>query len=276
MRVQAKGSYHKSGAGAPVHSSHENQPGTHIPLEKSHGTEQKNLAVACCLRQVEKTQLKKVASSPSRTEQHLLRVCSRCPLTVRRILIPPTIRKILYAVRVERIEHAVHLRPIRVKSVKEAVTVKRVEEPIPIRPLQPVQDGLTIYGSNPNLPVQTDTLGRLVFSGQVQISPVTYTEQAFIDQLFQEHKESLPAQDVSLQTNLSYAVVNRSEKAVTIFLEISPNGNDFLTDTQVVVQGNTLQAVTPLRFLRYTRISYQSYTPGTSGVMDVYYQAQSG
>jgi hypothetical protein len=204
---------------------------------------------------------------------------------------------------VERIEHAVHLHPIKVTSVGKAITVTRIKrpvqvraiqkpvqirgvtrpitvgeiiQPIPLQPLKPAQDGVTIYGSNPLFPVQTDSQGRLVFTGQIQVSPLTYTEQTFANVPFEDSREALPTQEVSLQTNLSYAIVNQSDVAVTIFLEISPNGINFLEDTHIVVSGHTLQAITPLRFLRFARITYQSYTPDTSGVMDVYYQAQSG
>ena len=137
-------------------------------------------------------------------------------------------------------------------------------------------DNITIYGSNPSVPVQTDDLGRIVFSGQLQVSPVLYTGKSYIDLQSQDQMQSLPSQDVSIQTNLSYAVVNRSPNQVAVYLEISPNDQDYTVDSQTIVPGLTTQAITPLRFLRYAKISYRSYEIGHPADFDVYYQAQSG
>ncbi|WP_181362928.1 DUF6385 domain-containing protein [Sulfoacidibacillus thermotolerans] len=154
--------------------------------------------------------------------------------------------------------------------------IKAIEEPISIRPLQQNIDRITIYGSNSTTPIQTNEIGRIVLSGEVTASPIVYTEKTFIGLYSQNQIQSLPAQDISVQTNLSYAIVNRSENPVTIFLEISPNDKDYAPDSEVTVSGFTTQALTPMRFLRYAKISFQSAKTDQSAIFDIYYQAQSG
>ena len=193
------------------------------------------------------------------------------PVTVKKVLCPVKVRGVQTPVTVRRILHSVSVR-----SIRQPVDVNRIFQPVPIRPLHRNVDNITIYGSNSSVPVQTDALGRIVFSGQVQISPVLYTEKSTLGLQSQDQLQSLPAQDISVQTNLSYAIVNKSDNQVIICLEISPNDRDYTVDSEIVVAGFATQAMTPLRFLRYVRISYRSFETGHSATFDIYYQAQSG
>lgn len=166
--------------------------------------------------------------------------------------------------------------PVTVNTITEPITVKAIENPVSIFPLRQNIDNVTIYGSNSSLPIKTDDLGRIIFSGQVQVTPVVYTENTFAGLESQDQIKSLPPQDVSIQTNISYAIVNKSQNQVVISLEISPNDADYTLDTQITVPEFTTYAITPLRFLRYTKISYQSAVIGKPATFAIYYQAQSG
>lgn len=205
---------------------------------------------------------------------------SRKPITVSKILRPVCVEKIRHPVTVSRVLRPVAVSrihtPVTVNTITQPVTVKAIENPVTIHPLRQDIDSVTIYGSNQELPLKTDALGRIVLSGQVQISPVVYTENTFTDLESQDQIQSLPAQDVSIQTNLSYAIVNKSQNQVVISLEISPNNEDYTLDTQITVPEFSTHAITPLRFLRYMKISYQSAVSGEPALFDIYYQAQSG
>lgn len=202
------------------------------------------------------------------------------PVTVDRIEDPTVVSRIDQPVTVKDINSPVTVRniqqPISVSGIQSPVFIQRIEEPVSMNPLSQNVDSVTIYGSNSSIPVQTDDLGRIIFSGQVQVSPVVYTEKSFTNLQSEDQMQSLPSQDVSIQTNLSYAVVNHSAAPVSIYLQISPNDVDYITDSSTIVSAFSTQALTPLRFLRYTKIFYQSVEAGEHATFDVYYQAQSG
>jgi hypothetical protein len=81
--------------------------------------------------------------------------------------------------------------------------------------------------------------------------------------------------DSSLLSLYSYAVVNRGAYAGEIMVEISPNGTDFMKDNQAVVQPGATQTIIPLRYLKYTRLSFKSLNLDQSALLDIYFQAQS-
>lgn len=179
--------------------------------------------------------------------------CARCTIRVKRIL-----------------------RPIVVRRVECPVTVRRVEEPVRTQPMSQFQDRITVFGSNPVAPIRTDSQGRVEIGGQIQVSPVRFTEAVFPGVVSADAWRHLPSQEVSLQTTLSYAIINRSGCGVDIHLEISPNDRQYTVDTRVKLDANAMEVVTPLRFLKFCRISYRSQIVGESALFDVYYQAQSG
>ncbi|UOF88805.1 DUF6385 domain-containing protein [Fodinisporobacter ferrooxydans] len=182
-----------------------------------------------------------------------------------------TLRSISKPVTVKKIEQ-----PITVKKIEQQVKVKKIEQQVDIRPLNPSEDGITIFGSNPELPVMTDDEGRLIFSGEVKFPPVTFTQNVFTGLLSEDLPQLLPSQDVSIQTTFSYAIINRSPNPVLVQLEISPNDTDYTVDSEMTIDGQTMKILTPLRFLKYSRIAYLSAESGKHASFDVYYQAQSG
>ncbi len=211
------------------------------------------------------------------------------PVTVDRIARPISISRVENPVIVEQVKQPIIIKaietpsviqnvikPLKVSGIQSPVVVQRIEDSLSMNPLSQSVDKITIYGSNSSAPVQTDDFGRIIFSGQVQVAPVMYTEKSFTRLQSQDQIQSLPSQDVSIQTNLSYAVVNQSAEPVIIYLEISPNDVDYMTDSSTVVSAFSTQSITPLRFLRYAKISYQSAKTDHSVIFDIYYQAQSG
>ena len=193
---------------------------------------------------------------------------------------PLLVKKILRPIVVKRIERPVDVHsvkdPISVRKIKKPITVSRIREPVKIFPLNQTEDRVTVFGSNSTVPIRTDAEGRLVIAGEIHVSPVQFTEVVFTGAVSTDEFRALPSQNVSLQTNLSYALVNRSANAVFIHLEISPNDTDYTVDTESTVEGFSMKVITPLKFLKFNRISFRSLEAGQSATLDVYYQAQSG
>ncbi len=254
--------------------------GTHCPsVHRKRKTRESNYAPA---RKFNKRTSLKINSKLLNTShiQPMKFGISNDPLVVKRLLAPLYIEKIRRPVIVKKICTPIYIkrikRPITISAIQSPVMIKGIESQISIRPLNQKLDKVTVYGSNPTAPVHTDDDGRIVLSGEIHVSPIVYTEKTFMSLDSQDQVQSIPAQNVSRQTNLSYAIVNRSENPVNIFLEISPNDIDYVLDSEITVSGLTTQALTPLRFLRYAKISYQSAKCDHPAVFDVYYQAQSG
>ena len=201
--------------------------------------------------------------------------CKRWPLCR-----PLLIKKILRPIVVKRIERPVDVDsvkdPISVRKIKKPVAVSRIRNPVKIFPLNQTEDRVTAYGSNSTVPIRTDAEGRLVIAEEIHVSPVQFTEVVFTGAVSTDEIRALPSQNVSLQTNLSYALANRSANAILIHLEISPNDTDYTVDTESTVEGFAMKVITPLRFLKFNRISFRSLEAGQSATLDVYYQAQSG
>lgn len=204
----------------------------------------------------------------------------QCAVSTKSECRPVMIKKILCPIVVKRIERPVDVdsvrKPICVRKIKKPVTVNTIIQPVKIFPLNQIEDRVTVYGSNSTVPIETDAQGRLVMSGEIHVSPVQFTEAVFTGNVSTDAFQALPSQDASIQTDLSYAIVNRSANAVLIQLEISPNDTDYTVDTESAVDGLSMKALTPLRFLKFSRISFRSLEIGQSATFDVYYQAQSG
>lgn len=202
------------------------------------------------------------------------------PVIIDKVQTPVTVQEVVEPISVGTVETPVRVQgiatPTEVSKIDSPVVVQNVQEPVTIRPLSQNADKVTIYGSNTEIPVETDSEGRIIISGQLQVSPVVYSELSFFDLHSSDELQSLPPQDRSIQTTLSYAVVNQSESPATIFLEISPNNIDFSLDSELIAREFSTEVVTPLRYLRYIRLSYKSAIPGQHASFDVYFQAQSG
>ena len=193
------------------------------------------------------------------------------PLLVKKVLRPIVVKRIERPVDVDSVRD-----PISVRKIRKPVAVSRIMNPVKMFPLNQTEDRVTVFGSNSTVPIRTDEEGRLVIAGEIHVSPVQFTEAVFIGIVSTDEFRALPSQNASLQTNLSYAIVNRSANAILIHLEISPNDIDYTVDTESTVEGFSMKVITPLRFLKFNRISVRSLEAAQSAAVDVYYQAQSG
>jgi hypothetical protein len=79
----------------------------------------------------------------------------------------------------------------------------------------------------------------------------------------------------SLLKTYTYSVVNRGEHPSEVKVEISPNGTDFMQDSQMVVAAAATQAIVPMRYLKYTRFSVKSRHADQPTSLDIYFQAQT-
>ncbi|ACT04483.1 DUF6385 domain-containing protein [Paenibacillus sp. JDR-2] len=98
---------------------------------------------------------------------------------------------------------------------------------------------------------------------------IEYEEAATSDEFV-----PMPKQDTSSDLVLSYSVLNRGGNAAVVRLEVGPNGVDFASDYESVVEPGGMIIMTPSRFLHFTRLSIRSQQPGASTLIQVYFQAQ--
>ncbi|MBO9606879.1 MAG: hypothetical protein J7639_13050 [Paenibacillaceae bacterium] len=77
-----------------------------------------------------------------------------------------------------------------------------------------------------------------------------------------------------LQT-YSFVGINKDRHPALIRIEISPNAADFTTDAKATVSPGDMQVLTPMRYLKYARISIKSAHPGQPAKLDLYFQAQT-
>ena len=87
--------------------------------------------------------------------------------------------------------------------------------------------------------------------------------------------ERLPAQNTSVQSTYSYAVVNRGDVPAIVQVQISPNAVDYANDIRDEVQPGSTLVIVPTRFLKYTRLCAKTVQPERNTTLDVYFQSQS-
>ncbi|AZN38664.1 DUF6385 domain-containing protein [Paenibacillus albus] len=102
-----------------------------------------------------------------------------------------------------------------------------------------------------------------------------FSERKFLNIVTTDEFIALPSQDASTKSVYSYAIVNDGEEPAVVKLEIGPNGIDYATDMEGVVENESMGIVVPSRFLRYTRVAVKSGRPGKPTVLCIYFQAQN-
>jgi len=81
--------------------------------------------------------------------------------------------------------------------------------------------------------------------------------------------------DTSLTKTVTYMVENTGFSAVTVKLQISPNGLVFADDYKdVIIQPGDITYLTPYIFAKYTRIGIMNINTGDTSSVKVWYQAQ--
>lgn len=204
--------------------------------------------------------------------------CQRI-IIVKHIHSPLTLKELQHAITIRRIERPISIRrlqsAIKIERIQHPVTVRKIENPVSIQPLRAKSDTIQVFGSNLRRAIQTDEQGRLLISGQIQVSPVRYTEAVYLQQPCTDVWSYTPIQNVSVETTWSFAIINPSTHHVIAQLQISPNKTTFATDAETSVEPGGMNLLTPLHFLKYARIRYRLAEPGNPINIDLYYQAQS-
>ncbi|KWX87478.1 hypothetical protein AMQ83_12870, partial [Paenibacillus riograndensis] len=86
----------------------------------------------------------------------------------------------------------------------------------------------------------------------------------------------LPANTTSVLGTYSYFIVNTGANPVNTRVEISADGTNYFVDTtgDNPLPAGSVDVIVPSRFLKYTRLAYQSATPGAASTLNVIFDAQ--
>ncbi|WP_020425792.1 DUF6385 domain-containing protein, partial [Paenibacillus riograndensis] len=86
----------------------------------------------------------------------------------------------------------------------------------------------------------------------------------------------LPANTTSVLGTYSYFIVNTGANPVNTQVEISADGTNYFVDTtgDNPLPAGSVDVIVPSRFLKYTRLAYQSATPGAASTLNVIFDAQ--
>jgi len=102
----------------------------------------------------------------------------------------------------------------------------------------------------------------------------TFSEQQFLGLKVTKQGVTLPVQNTSLTTLLSYAIMNHGPGPILATLEVSPNAIQFASDQKHTVPAGAMKVINPMHFLKWTRLSLTSESSGGSSTADVYFQSQ--
>jgi len=136
-----------------------------------------------------------------------------------------------------------------------------------IRNLTPTRDRVQIFGSS-QAPLATSICGR----AQVEISAHGFQE-SLEDVTANQTMASTTTRDVSALPRFSFAVYNFGSESAHVQAELSPDGVHWAGEgNQLEVAPGKLIIVSPEKFLRYTRLSYEAAGLTT---LRIWVQAQS-
>lgn len=181
-------------------------------------------------------------------------------------------------------KHRRHHRKHNCHHPTRPIVVKRVLAPVrvtasnfDIRRLKSREDSVEIYGRNgyAKLPIKVDEKGRLEVVSKNHTPSVAFSERAFIGLTITDATTVLPLQDTSNKTVYTYSVVNLGSAPITVHLEISPDGNHFKMDSQKQIDAHETAVFVANYFLKYTRVSLRTTSPGDQTTATVYFQAQT-
>ena len=102
----------------------------------------------------------------------------------------------------------------------------------------------------------------------------TFSEQQFLGLQVPVQGITLPVQNTSLTTILSYAILNHGPSPILAKLEISPNALQYTSDQEYTVPAGKMKVVNPMNFLKWTRLTLISQPGSGTSTADVYFQSQ--
>ncbi|WP_152391668.1 DUF6385 domain-containing protein [Paenibacillus guangzhouensis] len=102
----------------------------------------------------------------------------------------------------------------------------------------------------------------------------TFSEQQFLGLQVTANGVTLPVQNTSLTTLLSYAIMNHGPNPILAVLEVSPNAIQFAIDQKYTVPTGSMKVINPMHFLKWTRLTLTTESGGSASSADVYFQSQ--
>ena len=126
----------------------------------------------------------------------------------------------------------------------------------------------------------TSVLGATITAGTLS-SVTSISQRSFIELpttaiATSDTYTPLPANNTSVLGTYSYFIVNTGANPVNTRVEISADGTNYFVDTtgDNPLAAGSVDVIVPARFLKYTRLSYQSATPGAASTLNVIFDAQ--
>lgn len=139
-------------------------------------------------------------------------------------------------------------------------------------------DKVQIYGQTKNCitPISADSDGKLQVSANIIVKPITYIEEKLTDIITNNAFQYTHTFDVSQNIRESFIVQNHSKiNWIIVQLQSSPDNKKYQIDLpEVVVNPDSLEILTPTRFIRYFKLAYRSRELNKSAEISVFFQAQ--
>lgn len=139
-------------------------------------------------------------------------------------------------------------------------------------------DKVQIYGQTKNCitPISADSDGKLQVSANIIVKPITYIEENLTDIITNNAFQYTHTFDVSQNIRESFIVQNHSKiNSIIVQLQSSPDNKKYQIDLpEVVVNPDSLEILTPTRFIRYFKLAYRSRELNKSAEISIFFQAQ--
>ncbi|MBE3550751.1 MAG: hypothetical protein IMX03_05985 [Brockia lithotrophica] len=123
-------------------------------------------------------------------------------------------------------------------------------------------------------------LGTTVSAGTLdavgQILYKSFFEQSFLNVVTGDTLTPLPAITTGVLGLSSFFIYNAGTNGALAQVQISADGVNWFPDVvpTAPIIGGTVSVLVPTRFLKYTRIAYQSAVAGLPTTLDIYFNAQ--
>ena len=140
---------------------------------------------------------------------------------------------------------------------------------------QPDEARVKVYGSN-NIALQQDAANNLMVSSSLSVTDVTYASGDFASTVLAAL--TTPTQNVLTLSEWSWIAYNTAsgENALaSVKMQGSPDGINWIDNSSyVTVTQNTIAAMIPNFFLKYSRV-YYSPAGNSVASLNIYFQGQS-
>ena len=156
---------------------------------------------------------------------------------------------------------------LNIESISAEVSVTVTD--LDVRDLAYTQDTVRIYGSETNPLATTDGYLNILQRSRYMASETSADVTSSVTTY-----SGLLASDVSVMSNVSFAIHNKGANQVSVRIDVSPDNTLWITDTAATtLEGNEATVFVPRYFLKYARVAYASLTDATAITFDAWYQA---